>query len=1028
MNGHRINKNKILPRFFNLFSRYYLGFTMKYLHKFSRELISNGKQIHGTVYFRNMMLKQKFSPLYFGLALLFIPILFSVSKKRSKSSDTQTTTVSKDEWVAGMLKKMTIQEKIGQFFMVSAHPNDGKKDSLEVLDMIRKDKVGGVIFFQTDKKTIKRQISSLQSISEVPLFIGLDAEWGTTMRLFDGDRFPYAYTLGAADDPELSKKIASMMALECRQLGIHINFSPVADVNSNPRNPVIGFRSFGENPKKVAEHVRSFVNGLQENGVLACIKHFPGHGNTDTDSHYDLPVLNQSRKTLETIDLYPFIEGISSGARSAMLAHVAVPSIDPSNTPASLSSVVIKQLLQKDLGFKGLVISDALNMKAVADRYGKSEVVVKAILAGCDIVLCPESVREAIALVLERTEKGEIPKELIDSRCRRILEAKYDYIIKQQKTTTLSENEIDLAKYQVYEKAITVLKNEQSTLPFSRLDKKIARISIGVHTAHFRDAISRYAQIDHFHFFSTEEALERWPENLANYDEIIISLHSNTVRTKNNFGFGSNISEITSKLPAKPKKTLVIFGNPLVLQDKQFNMENFQAIVAAYENHGFVQDRVGQLIFGAIPSTGHLPITLSEQFPRNTGIQTKTNGRLKFTLPEELGIDSKELNRVDDIALNGIEKGAYPGCQIVVALEGKVIYRKSFGKHTYDGLDSVRNTDVYDIASISKIAGSTVGLMRLQTTGKFTLENRLGDYLPKLLNGHDEHKSITLKEMMAHQAGLPAWIAFYKKTLKNGELNPSLYSSERKKGYELNVAKNIWLKTDYEDSIYYQILNASLGPKKYEYSDLGYYFVKKIIEQQSDQRFETFLLESIYQPLGLQSMRYHPLDYFAPQRIVPTEKDLVFRKQLIRGYVHDPGAAMLGGIGGHAGLFSNATDLAALMQMILNKGTYGGVNLLKAEVVDEYTRPQFTGNRRGAGFDRPNPSGGGTCHALASQKSFGHSGFTGTLAWADPENELNYVFLSNRVCPSQDNWKLRDMNIRTEIQRVVYEAVKSRKK
>jgi CubicO group peptidase (beta-lactamase class C family) len=400
---------------------------------------------------------------------------------------------------------------------------------------------------------------------------------------------------------------------------------------------------------------------------------------------------------------------------------------------------------------------------------------------------------------------------------------------------------------------------------------------------------------------------------------------------------------------------------------------------------------------------------------------------LKYSQPEEIGVDPKKLAGIDKIALNGIEKGAFPGCQILVACEGKIIYRKSFGTQTYDDTVKVKNTDVYDIASISKIAGSTCGVMRLQTLGKFSLNNQLKDYIPEV-TGSGSYGNILIRDMMAHQAGLTAWIPFYKRTVKNGKLNSEIYSTERKTGFEKQVAENIWIRNDYTDSIYKSILSTSLGPKKYEYSDLGYYFIKKIVEKQTGKLFQDYLMDELYRPLGLRSMRYQPRIYFPIGRIVPTEQDKVFRGQLVHGYVHDPGAAMLGGVGGHAGLFSNATDLASLMQVLLNKGSYGNVSYIDEAVVNEFTKAQFPGNRRGAGFDRPTASGGGPCHESASQLSFGHSGFTGTLVWVDPKYNLTYVFLSNRVCPDQDNWKIRDMNIRTEIQRVIYEAITTRDK
>jgi CubicO group peptidase (beta-lactamase class C family) len=345
------------------------------------------------------------------------------------------------------------------------------------------------------------------------------------------------------------------------------------------------------------------------------------------------------------------------------------------------------------------------------------------------------------------------------------------------------------------------------------------------------------------------------------------------------------------------------------------------------------------------------------------------------------------------------------------------------GRHgnEFKGDIAVKQTDLYDIASVSKIAGSTIGAMKLASEGKFSLSKSLNDYLPDLVLG--KYKTINIREMMAHQAGLPAWIAFYKKTLSDGSYKDGLYSTTKKAGYETQVAENLFILDSYADSIYQQIMAAPLGEKTYVYSDLGYYFIKKIVEKQSGQAFDAFLYEQIYRPMGLRSICFNPLKYFSSANVAPTENDQAFRKQLIRGYVHDPGAAMLGGVAGHAGVFSNATDLASLMQMLMNNGVYGNVRYLQESVVQEYTRAQFSGNRRGAGFDRPKASGGGTCCALATQSSYGHSGFTGTLVWADPARVINYVFLSNRVCPDQENWKLRDMNIRTEIQRVIYEAL-----
>jgi len=938
-----------------------------------------------------------------------------------------TTSVSTNSWVEQQLTSMTLREKIGQFFMVAAYSGKDETHHKEIDSLIIKDKVGGIIFFQGNKTNLQTSINRFQSKAKTPLLIGMDAEWGVSMRLDDADRFPYNYTIGAADNIEMTERIAEMMGQECRELGIHINFAPVADVNSNPNNPVIGFRAFGENPKDVAAHVEAAVKGMEKQSVLTSIKHFPGHGDTDVDSHLELPLVNNTYAQINAIDFFPFRSGIRAGASSVMIGHLNVPALDPSGTPSSLSALTIQKYLIGELGFKGLIISDALGMKAVADRYGKIDVVVKAFQAGCDILLFPENVGGSIDAIEKKVNSGEIPLEEINRRCAKVLMAKHKSIIAPKDYKKYTSEEIEWTKKELFEKAITVVKNNDELLPIQRFDQKIVHVTIGDEAPALVKSMDLVTPIRHIHFKDGVAAL-KWKDSVQSFDFVFTSLHASTVRAKNDYGMPTKWREWLSVLSPNKKNVVALFGNPLVLKEN-VDLSNIHAVVVGYENHELLQDRMGQFLMGTFGSNGRLPFTVNTEFGRGKGEKVTSSGRLKDSQPEELGISRDKLQKIDDIVERSIEAGAFPGCQIVVAIEGSIIYRKSFGNHTYDKTTMpVQNSDLYDIASVTKIAASTLSMMYLESKEEVNLDNQLQDLIPELVEG-TRYGTIRIKNMMAHQAGLVPWIPFYTKTLVAGQLSPELYVTKKSVEFNTQVGDNLWIKSGYADQIYADILAAGLNAPKYKYSDVGYYFLKKIIEKKTSKSLDEFVEDEFYKPMGLKYMCYNPLRYFSKTQITPTENDLIFRKQQVHGFVHDQGAAMMGGVGGHAGVFSNASDLAQLMQLFLNKGSFGGEKYIAPEVIDRYTACQFCpSNRRGAGFDKPTTNRvGGPASSSVSLSSFGHSGFTGTLAWADPENKVNYVFLSNRVYTDAENWKIVKMNIRTEIQDVIYEALNSRK-
>ena len=570
------------------------------------------------------------------------------------------------------------------------------------------------------------------------------------------------------------------------------------------------------------------------------------------------------------------------------------------------------------------------------------------------------------------------------------------------------------------EKQITVLKNSKDILPFSSLDKKFVVLTVGEGYKEFTKTIALFTDFTEININFFEELKQDKLKLIEQADHFILSIH-----ISENQNLNKQALDYLHKLPCHGKRTVVFFAPLDFIKECKF--PHHDALVMAYENHPYILDRTAQVLFGAIPTNGKLTRDLSKTYLVGSGEELKWGGRLKFTEPEEVGIDPKKLEEIDNIARKGISAGAYPGCQIVAAVDGKIFYRKSFGNQRYEKSAPVKMEDIYDLASITKIGASTTGLMYLESKGKFDVSRKINEYIPEWVKG-TKMENLELKDMLTHQAGLKPWIPFYLNVLKNNLPDPQLFNPTETAVFTRHVADDLWMREDYVDSMYMQISSQPLGAKEFKYSDLGYYFIMKIIEKQSKQELNHFLKTQLYEPMGLRTMGYNPLNCFDKSRIAPTENDIKFRKQVVQGYVHDPGAAMLGGVCGHAGLFGNATDLASLMQMFLNKGYYGGVRYLKPEVVDLYTTNPFKTNHRGIGFDKPKLEGGGTCTKLASSKSFGHSGFTGTLAWADPENQLNFVFLSNRVYPDQENRKIIDMGIRADIQRVLYESIKERKK
>ena len=945
----------------------------------------------------------------------------------------------KSTWADSIFNTLTPDERIAQLFMVAAYSNKGIEHVKKIEKLVSDYKIGGLIFFKGGPNREAKLTNYYQSKAKTPLFIAIDGEWGVSMRLDSTTKYPRQMMLGAIQNDQLIYQMGEQIANQCKLLGIHINFAPVIDVNNNPKNPVINNRSFGENKEQVAKLGIAYMNGMQNNGIIACGKHFPGHGDTDSDSHKTLPIINHDYQRLDSLELYPFKQLINEGLMSMMVAHLYIPKLDNTlNQASTLSPKIVNGLLKDSLGFKGLIFTDALNMKGVSKYYAPGEVDVKAVLAGNDILLFPENVPVGIKKIKEAIAKGQITQKEIDDRCLKILKAKewaglnhYQPINFEGLIDKLNPVENVVLNRALADESITLVQNKDSILPFKRLDSiKMVYLNIGgTKNNEFHKMMNYYTAIPEIQIprSLSAESEHKLMKQLKDYDRVIIGFHHTNNSPRRNFGITRQAINLQNKLAETKGVITVIFGNPYVL--KSFgDQTNTKAIIVAYQDTKYTRKSAGELIFGGIVPKGKLPVTCSPQFKEGLGLTYKKPTRLHFVMPEEMGYSVDSLNHIDKIVKTAIKDGVFPGCQVLAIKSGNLFYYKSFGYFTYQKKQKVKWNTIYDLASVTKIAATTYALMQLTDKGLIDIDKTLNDYLPEIVGG-SPYANIKLREMLAHQAGFISWIPFYMNTLdskNNNALKPFYYSKDSSDVYSKKVAEDIYIKPEFQDSIFNRILRTSLRRKKYKYSDIGYYFLKVIIEKQTNMPLEDYVQKNIYQPMGLSRMTYHPLYKFTRQQIPPTVNDTVFRHQIIWGDVNDQGAATLGGVGGHAGLFSNALDLGQLMYSLINDGEYGGVQYVNPNTIKEFTKCQYCPtNRRGAGFDKPVRSldGGPTCSQV-SLSSFGHSGFTGTYTWADPKHDIVYVFLSNRSYPNDQNWKIVKQNIRTRIQDVIYNVAK----
>ena len=957
-----------------------------------------------------------------------------------------------NHWVDSVFQTMSEDEKIGQLFMIVANPTSDTGNMQTLEGYIKNRKIGGVLFHTGDPVTQADVTNRLQKMSRVPLFIALDGEWGLSMRLTGTTRFPKNMMMGAIENVQRMEEYGKEVGRQCKEMGIHINFAPVIDVNSNVNNPVIGIRSFGEDPNKVAERGIGYARGLESMGILSVAKHFPGHGDTSEDSHNTLPVVQRSLAALDSVELLPFRSYIAQRFAGIMTAHIHVPALDRVQRATSLSKEVVTDLLKKDMGFEGLCFTDALVMQG-ATGGGITSPSVAALLAGNDIALAPSSLAREVEAVKEAIKAGILKKDEMDAKCKKVLQYKYiaglhryQPVELQGLSERLNTPHANWLAAKLNEEAITVLKNEGDYIPLKQLDrKKTAILTIGDPFGdEFQQMLNNYDALTRFRINTntTEPEIQRIARELEKYDVIICGVY--TVRIKEH--------PILRQLAEKKELIYAFFTVPYFCREYSASINQAKTLIMAYEGTPLAQEYAAQVIYGGVSAKGKLSVSIPGMYAAGTGVYTQKT-RLGYHQPEEVGVNAHRLHEIEAIIQEGLDQQAYPGCQVLVAKDGMIIYSQAFGYEDYQKTRRITETSVYDLASITKATGTLLAVMKAYDDKLITLGASLSQYLPSLQGTNKSN--LRIEELLYHQSGLPAVINFYQQAIDKNSYTGSLYSStatrthtvhydqrtyvrtdftflpdivskERKAGFTTEAGRHFYIHDSFKDTIMDNIKDARLGTRgRYLYSCINFILLKMIVEKQTLQPMDQLLSDSFFSRLGARRMTYNPLQKMDTLEIVPTEEDRFIRRQQLRGYVHDEAAAFQGGVSGNAGLFSNANDLAKVLQLYLTHGSYGGETYLSEATCKLFTESKSPTSRRGLGFDKPDMgnTSNSPCGELAPGSVFGHTGYTGACFWIDPDSKLIYIFLSNRVYPSRTNTKLFTLNIRTRIQDTIYHAI-----
>ena len=977
--------------------------------------------------------------------LLFLSILSVTfftgvrAENPSGTDDPAFLLLMNDHWVDQVMNKLTPDQKIAQLMMPAFFPVQGEAAKNNMISIIEEFQPGGIIVMKGGPARTANYINQFQERSAVPLITAIDGEWGLAMRIDSVSPFPYAQALGAVTDSTFIYQMGRDIGNQMKQMGLIVNFAPVADINTNPQNPVINFRSFGEDKINVSRKAGYLARGMQDAGVVAVAKHFPGHGDTSADSHLELPVISHPVERIDILESFPFRYLNEQGITGIMSGHLNVPALDPSGKPASVSEKIINGYLRKEIGYNGIVFTDAINMKGV--QTGNKSIEVESLKAGNDIVVFVPDMQKAINAVKQAIASGELSAGVIENKCRRVLALKrwaglhnYRPAATKDLAARLNSPYFEVTNRKLIKSSMTVLVNQNSLPVRDLVNLKIASVIIGSgEISPFQKMLDKYAGTDHYSLSknASERDLGNLRIKLDNYDLVIAGVQGIDIYPSGRYGTTDIQRNAVADFIRDNRCVVVFFGNAYALKHFE-NIHHAAGLILAYQNNPLTQELAAQLVFGAFDATGRLPVTIDDRFGINSGISVKKNGSLAFSIPEETGINSAMLtSKIDSLANLGIDNEAFPGCQVLIAREGSVIFHKCYGFHTYENDQKVSPDNIYDWASLTKVTGPLPAIMKLVDEKKIDIDAPFSFYWTDF-KGTDRGQ-IPVRDFLTHQSRMPSWIPFWRMALdEEGNLSRDIFSTHPTVKFSVRVADKLYLNNDFRQAIYDTIRNVKLLPrKKYLYSDLCFHLMPEVIKQLAQMPYEEYLKENFYRPLGANSVTYNPYLHNPLTQIIPTEIDDFFRNEKLRGFVHDEGAAMLGGVSGNAGLFGTTLDMAKIFQMYLQKGYYGGNRYISEKTVEEFTRVQFpnTFNRRALGFDKPltdnhkNRLKDAFPAVSAGKNSFGHTGYTGTFAWADPDCNLLFIFMSNRVYPTRNNFKLSSLNIRTAMHQAVYDSV-----